>query len=73
MEGVRLFTEEELSRVTGKQPILVSSTDFAQLHDRQAVHNPETVDVISKDLKETLEGMVTHLFGDVEYVSVPIF
>ena len=75
MEGVRLFSEEELGIPlfqSGKQrteswQILLFLCDIKNKLSQEN-YSLEAVKKIEKDLKMTLEGLVKHLFGDdVQY------
>ncbi|XP_065187106.1 phenylalanine--tRNA ligase, mitochondrial-like [Sycon ciliatum] len=62
MEGVRLYTSAELfpNEVHPPSLFVEGSEDTAE---RQSTHNPATTEVLEKELKSTLEGLVRHLFG----------
>jgi phenylalanyl-tRNA synthetase alpha chain len=73
MEGVRLFTREELAAVCQED-----SSSFELFGDcrgetemRQAEHTREACRLVEFNLKETLLGIVRALFGDVESRWVP--
>ncbi|KAL3858630.1 hypothetical protein ACJMK2_008901 [Sinanodonta woodiana] len=65
VDGVRLFTQEELF-TSVRDPIglsLFEKTVGERLQDKQEVHSLEAVKLVEHDLKSTLERLAHHLFG----------
>ncbi|CAL8294847.1 unnamed protein product [Lota lota] len=64
MEGVRLFTNHELySRVENGEDLTLFESGGRRTAHKQQSHTLEAVKLVEHNLKSTLTGLVTHLFG----------
>ncbi|KAG7276386.1 hypothetical protein CRUP_021897 [Coryphaenoides rupestris] len=64
MEGVRLFSTRELfSRVENGEDLSLFEAGGQRTPQKQQSHTLEAVKLLEHDLKSTLTGLVTHLFG----------
>ncbi|KAK3085293.1 hypothetical protein FSP39_001171 [Pinctada imbricata] len=68
MEGVRLFTSNELYGLLGMhrlpQQFLILEDGGARTKQKQSQHRPETAKLLELNLKSTLEKLAYHLFGN---------
>ena len=69
MEGVRLFSREELfkSKASDASELLLFESDFSmqvETIDKQAPHTMDAVKMMEFNLKETLIKLIKELFGD---------
>ena len=64
LEGIRLFNQEELNYL--KMKFKKSDSDL-DISDLQSCHDRKDVQVVANHLKQELEGLVTCLFGNVEF------
>ncbi|XP_019771185.2 probable phenylalanine--tRNA ligase, mitochondrial [Dendroctonus ponderosae] len=69
LDAVRLRTRDELFPSDSSLQIFEqgNNTDSFGGQEKQACHTLEAAKLMEHELKSTLEGLATHLFGDVEY------
>lgn len=71
MEGVRLYTREELFGAGCAEDAQLFNTapaaDASEAEHRQAQHTDATVQRLESELKEFVHDLTKHLFGDVKF------
>lgn len=69
LDAVRLCTKEDLFPNDNNLQLFESGNNTTSFggQDKQACHTLEAEKLMEHELKETLEGLAKHLFGDVEY------
>ena len=68
LEGIRLFDRKELESL--KDKLVLGALDIAEY---QSMHELSDVDIVVSHLKQELEGLITSLFGRVEFRWVKAF
>lgn len=65
MEGVRLFTKDQLFKTQAEELALFETVSSrAQLDNKQACHSMETAKMLEFDLKKSLEELVLDIFKE---------
>lgn len=65
MEGVRLYTSHELfAKVKGDETLSLFEGKGHRTPQKQETHTLEAMKLLEFDLKQTLTGLVRHLFGE---------
>lgn len=63
VEGVRLFTKEQLFKTQTEDLILFEAVNsHDHLDNKQACHSMETAKMLEVDLKNTIESLVSDIF-----------
>lgn len=66
MEGVRLFSDHDLSTLVGTPALVPGTINDDRTPVRQERHSSSAAEYLGNDLKTTLNGLVRHLFGPVQ-------